>query len=151
MAQNNNQNDDQKKKSVKSPDSPHFWWLISVLGLTIILLVAFIMSDRICCANKIMEYVSYASVILSITLSVFAIMYTYSSNQQISRQFEKINSAAEIIMRTSDKLSATGNKLEENLDNILEGLDGIKGSLDDINTAPANPRVSIDNTLAQRD
>lgn len=84
-----------KSTSIKSPNSPHFWWIISTLGLTIIALVAFVLTNRIACANKIMDYISYASVILSITLSVFALLYTYTSNVQIQQQFEKINSAAD--------------------------------------------------------
>ena len=75
-----------KSTSIKSPNSPHFWWIISTLGLTIIALVAFVLTNRIACANKIMDYISYASVILSITLSVFALLYTYTSNVQIQQQ-----------------------------------------------------------------
>lgn len=141
MAQNNNQNE----PSFQSSNSPHFWWLMSILGMTIIVLIAFIMTDRILGAYKIMEYVSYASVILSITLSVFAILYTYTSNVQIQQQFEKINSAAAGITSTSDKLSETGKKLADNLDDILERLDSIRGSIDDLN-APANTQVPINNT-----
>ena len=112
-----------------------------MLGVTIIALVAYIMTEKICCADKIMEYISYASVILSITLSVFAILYTYTSNVQIQQQFEKINSAATSIISTSDKLSTTGYKLNESLETILSRLDKIdnnqermKASIDGMNT-----------------
>ena len=85
--------------------------------------------------------ISYASVILSITLSVFAILYTYTSNVQIQQQFEKINSAATSIISTSDKLSTTGGKLNDNLETILSRLDKIdnnqemmRASIDGLNT-----------------
>lgn len=74
--------------------SPHFWWIISIMALTIIALISFIISRRICCSDELMKYVSVASVILSITLSIFAIQYTYTSNNEIHQQFEKINSVA---------------------------------------------------------
>ena len=74
--------------------SPHFWWIICLMGLAIIALVAFILSERICEANKIMEFISYSTAIVSITLSIFAIQYTYTSNVQIQQQFEKINAVA---------------------------------------------------------
>ena len=78
--------------------SPHFWWLISVLGLTIIALIAFIITDRIICSAKLMEYVSVCSIVLSITLSIFAIQYTYTSNNEIHQQFEKIKNVAAKVM-----------------------------------------------------
>lgn len=77
--------------------SPHFWWLITILGLTIIALIAFIITDKIICSVKLMEYVSVCSTLLSITLSIFAIQYTYTSNNEIHQQFEKINSVADNI------------------------------------------------------
>lgn len=138
---NNKLNTSKGELTIKNTDSPHFWWLISVLGVIIIALVAYIMTEKICCADKIMEYISYASVILSITLSVFAILYTYTSNVQIQQQFEKINSAATSIISTSDKLSTTGSKLNDNLETILSRLDKIdnnqemmRASIDGLNT-----------------
>lgn len=115
-----------KSTPIKSPNSPHFWWIISTLGLTIIALVAFVLTNRIACANKIMDYISYASVILSITLSVFALLYTYTSNVQIQQQFEKINSAAGNIISASERLKTTTVKLDENLGTtILQHLESI--------------------------
>ena len=121
-----------KFMSVQNHNSPHFWWLFSLLGSTIIALVAYILTDMEPNADKIMEYISYASVILSITLSVFAILYTYTSNVQIQQQFEKINSAANNITSTSDNLSMTGNKLNENLEMILNRLESIDDRQEEI-------------------
>lgn len=111
--------------SVKDNNSPHFWWLICLLSVIIIALVSYILSDRVLCADNIMEYISYASVILSITLSIFAILYTYTSNVQIQQQFEKINTAANNITSTSESLTNTGNLLNENLETILTRLESI--------------------------
>lgn len=86
--------------------SPHFWWIISIMVATIIALTSFILSERICNATKIMEFISYSSAILSITLSIFAIQYTYTSNVQIQQQFEKINAVAESIKNASGELRA---------------------------------------------
>ena len=72
-----------------------------------------------------MDYISYASVILSITLSVFALLYTYTSNVQIQQQFEKINSAADNITSASERLKTTTVKLDENLGTILQHLESI--------------------------
>ncbi len=75
-------------------NSPHFWWLVGLLSTIIILLISYIIWGKTSDAQLIINYVSCASVILSITLSVFAILYTYVSNVQIQQQFEKIDSAA---------------------------------------------------------
>lgn len=118
--------------SIKNHNSPHFWWLFSVLGAAIIALISYILTYRMLCADKIMEYISYASVILSITLSIFAILYTYTSNVQIQQQFEKINSAANNITSTSDNLTTTGKKLNENLETILNHLERIDDRQEEI-------------------
>ena len=36
--------------------SPHFWWIISIMAITIIALLSFILAEKICNANKIMEF-----------------------------------------------------------------------------------------------
>lgn len=105
--------------------SPHFWWLITILGLTIIALIAFIITDKIICSVKLMEYVSVCSTLLSITLSIFAIQYTYTSNNEIHQQFEKINSVADNIKGTSENLAATNTLLNDNLGQILENLEDV--------------------------
>ena len=51
---NNKLNTSKGELTIKNTDSPHFWWLISVLGVIIIALVAYIMTEKICCADKIM-------------------------------------------------------------------------------------------------
>lgn len=105
--------------------SPHFWWIISIMATAIIALVSFILCEKTICADKIMEFISYSSAILSITLSIFAIQYTYTSNVQIQQQFEKINSIADNIHETAEHLNLTSRKLNDNLDVILERLDNM--------------------------
>ncbi|MBR5103504.1 MAG: hypothetical protein IKV05_02330 [Bacteroidales bacterium] len=104
-----------------------------------------------------MEYISYASVILSITLSVFAILYTYTSNVQIQQQFEKINSAANNIATVSDNLTVTGNKLNENLGVILGHLESIddkqreiSGQMNNLNAQLNSDAVDITNIPSQK-
>jgi len=126
--------------------SPHFWWIISILSVTILGLVAFVLTDRIACADRIMIYISYASVILSITLSVFAILYTYTSNVQIQQQFEKINAAATTIQTASNNLITTESKLNENLKTILEKLENIDQSQQEIYTQFTNVNTKIRET-----
>ncbi len=112
--------------------SPHFWWLISVLGLTIIALIAFIITKRIIESEKLLDYIAVCSTLLSITLSIFAIQYTYTSNNEIHQQFEKINSVADNIKGTSENLAKTNALLNDNLGQILETLENVGQSQQNI-------------------
>lgn len=129
----------------------NFWWIIVLLSVVIIGLVAFILTKRVTNAVTILEYMSYASVLLSITLSVFAILYTYTSNVQIQQQFEKINSAANRIQTTSDNLIETNTQLKDSLSTIMERLDNIDKKQEEIanniNEQPSSfPSMDINNT-----
>lgn len=110
---------------MRMTDWPHFWWIICTMGLVIIALVSYILIGRIDNGDKLMEFIAVSATILSITLSVFAIQYTYTSNVQIQQQFEKINSVADDIRNTSSKLNSTCNVLDDNLEQILNSLENI--------------------------
>lgn len=125
---------------------PHFWWIISIMGLTIIALVSYIITERVICSAKLMEYVSVCSIILSITLSIFAIQYTYTSNNEIHQQFEKINSVAESIKTTSSELASTNTFLNNNLNQILEHLEQIDQSQQSMSSAIKNITNSVVDT-----
>lgn len=105
--------------------SPHFWWIICLLSTVIIGLVAFIITRRILCSEKLMEYVSVCSIVLSITLSIFAIQYTYNSNNEIHQQFKSINSVADNIKDTAKSLADTNAVLNQNMDQILDRLENL--------------------------
>lgn len=121
-----------------SPKSPHFWWLICLLSGVILALAGFIITKRVIGSDRLMEYVSVCSVLLSITLSIFAIQYTYTSNNEIHQQFEKINSVADNIRYTSEGLIATSNYLKENLPQILEYLEFLKKNQQDMSAQIKN-------------
>ncbi len=133
--------------------SPHFWWIISLMSITIIALISYIITERISCSDKLMEYVSVCSILLSITLSIFAIQYTYTSNNEIHQQFEKINFAANDIKETSNNLSRTNTRLNESLDQIIERLENINQSQQDISGQLqniTNPQVNTEISNLQK-
>ena len=119
------------------------------MGLAIIALVSFVLSERTCQAGDIMEFISYSTAILSITLSIFAIQYTYTSNVQIQQQFEKINAVAESIKGASGELSTTSNKLNENLGVILERLEDIDQSQKEMSSQLNNLNNGVQPTTTQ--
>lgn len=126
--------------------SPHFWWIISALLVTIIGLISYIVVGKMDNTDFIMSYISCASVILSVTLSIFAILYTYISNAQIQQQFEKINTAAISINDTSNKLITTEQKLNNLLETIEKHLDNIDKSQKEMNQQIGNMNNQVDET-----
>ncbi len=105
--------------------NPHIIWIIGILILIIILLIAYIIVCKLPSSDLIISYVSCASILLSIALSILAIQYTYTSNAYTQRQFEKINAAATMITTLSNKLAATENKINESMVYINNRLDSI--------------------------
>lgn len=130
--------------------SPHIIWTICILILLVIGLISYILFGKVLCAYELMEYISYASVLLSITLSIFAILYTYTSNVQIQQQFEKINSAATKLSSTSDKLDKTGHTLDSNLSSILEQLNVITNSQKEMSTKINNLSGNTNKQLSMK-
>ena len=98
------------------------------MTLTILGLLTVIIVDKVCCSEHLMNYISVCSILLSIILSIFAIQYTYFSNNEIHQQFDKINSAADIIKKTASNIEETNALLKNNLEHILERLDTIDSS-----------------------
>lgn len=103
----------------------HLGWLISIMIIAIIALVSSICQHHIINANKILTFISYFSTFLSIILSIFAIQYTYTSNNQIQQKFEKIDIAADNIKTAAHELTKTSDKLSDNIDTILTRLETI--------------------------
>ncbi len=122
------------KKRVSYRKPPYFWWIVGSLVFIIIALVSVIVVFYFCdvCCYKIIDFTSVFSVFLSIILSVFAILYTYTSNNEIARQFEKINSSAEAIKHAADDTQSASRKLDGNLNEILNHLVKIHSITDDL-------------------
>ncbi len=102
----------------KSNLSVNTIWTISLLAIIIILLLSYIIWGKIEDASVLVEYISYAGTLLSITLSIFAIQYTYHSNNRAETQFDKINQAAEKIIRASESMTIEAGVIKEKLADI---------------------------------
>lgn len=102
----------------KSNLSVNTIWTISLLAIIIILLLSYIIWGKIEDALVLVEYISYAGTLLSITLSIFAIQYTYHSNNRAETQFDKINQAAENIIRASESMTIEAGVIKEKLADI---------------------------------
>lgn len=86
-------------------------WIISILVLIIIALGSVILCKFIPKAETIKIFIEYAATLLSITLSIFAIAFTYTSNNSVQRQFDKIDTASDVIKTSSQSLQTSEKKL----------------------------------------
>jgi len=123
--------------SIKTTASPHFWWLIIILGVIILALLTFVVSKRVIDSKDIMDYVSSFALLLSIVLSIFAILYTYTSNAQIQRQFDRINAAANNINEVSTKWVETASQISERLDRVEKRQEELNRKFDNNNPVPS--------------
>ena len=107
-----------KYKSPEQNSKVHLYY-ISGLGVFIILeLVTYI------CINndnttEIVNYISFASTLSSLLLSVVAIIYAIVSNNKGDVQYLKIDNASDRISMSVEKFSLMSEKLTENVNSIL--------------------------------
>lgn len=126
MKQENDYKETKKKEDTSGfIKKSTFWWIVSILA---VLFLGALACTIVGLNNTrlVMAYVEAFSVLLSILLSIFAIQYTYHSNNEMYRQFDKINGCAENINGSNRELSVTHKKLDNNIDTILAKLDSIK-------------------------
>lgn len=108
---------------------PNIVWTIIILSLIIIALFVFILSKRVLCANQIKIFIEYAATLLSITLSIFAIAFTYTSNNTIQRQFDKIDYASRKIIESSNSLYKSEDEITKHIKRLLERVEDIKSEV----------------------
>lgn len=124
-----------KEKNQKSKNSAaeivrkvNVIWSFCILGIILIILLAFIISKRIIEADKLIVFVSNASLLLSIVLSIVAIFVSINSSHQTNHYFEKINDATQQLHGISSKMiyeskrqTDTVHNLESSILNLVNG------------------------------
>lgn len=103
----------------------HIYYISGLLIFIIIELITYV------CVNnnntdQIVGYISFASTISSLFLSVVAIIYAIVSNNQGEAQYQKIDGASDRISISVDKFSLMSESLSGSIDSILSKLDEIK-------------------------
>lgn len=125
-------------------------WTICLLSAIIIGLSAFILSDRIVNAESIKRYIDFAATLLSITLSIFAIAFTYTSNNSIQRQFDKIDIAsskivdsAGLLQESEKEMKGLITELGKSIKHIESDMGSIKEQIPNLLKA-SKPEIKVD-------
>ena len=108
----------------------HIYYISGLLIFIIIELVTYI------CVNngdsdQIVNYISFASTISSLFLSVVAIIYAIVSNNKGDIQYQKIDQASGRISSSVEKFSTMSENLSNDIDAILSKLEEIKSISDE--------------------
>lgn len=126
----------------------HIYYISGLLIFIIIELITYV------CVNnnntdQIVDYISFASTISSLFLSVVAIIYAIVSNNQGEAQYQKIDGASDRISISVDKFSLMSESLSGSIDSILSKLDEIKViSSETKNAVSQNSQKRIDSDSA---
>lgn len=102
------------KMSVKSHNINKNW-IICVLAALVVILVAIVCSSSLFKTDNVAMIISFTATILSIVLSLLAIIYTYFGNIESSGNLSEIRSAVA-------EIRATENAIKDNVSNIINHL-----------------------------
>lgn len=93
-----------------------FWLgiLIFIFIATASLLVVFWFFD----CSSLIRYIGLTATLLSIVLSIFAIMFTYTANQQMGDRYNDISKAANDIRLTASLMREEMTSVRERMDSI---------------------------------
>lgn len=94
--------------------SIHFWWVIGILSTLLITSIAISVVFFLCEKefNRLLEILNIISTLLAITLSVFSILYSYSTSQDASKALSSV--ASEVA-----KIETTYTRIENHMSTIL--------------------------------
>lgn len=103
----------------------HIYYISGLCVFVILELVTYICvnNDN---ATDIVSYISFASTLSSLLLSVVAIIYAIVSNNKGDAQYQKIDRASDRISMSVDRFSSISESLSGNINSILTKLDEIK-------------------------
>lgn len=86
-----------KRKHFKSV----YWYWMGILIYFFLVVIAILLLFFCTESQGIIKYIGLVATLLSIVLSIFAIMFTYTANQQMSDKYNEISGAANDIRLTS--------------------------------------------------
>ena len=128
-----------KEKNFKQK---YWFWFGIAMGFCI-LVIAYLTINKIDCYQSIIKLAEFAATLLSIVLSVFAIMYTYTTNQQIGEKFKDIDNAARDICGTATLIRTEATRMNERIDNLQNQFNNFVSKLPN-NNAGTGPYFNPD-------
>lgn len=119
----------------------HTYYISGFLIVIVVELVSYICVSNDNAANLI-NYISFASTLSSLLLSIVAIIYAIVSNNKGENQYAKIDSASDRISKSVDLFSKTSDNLTNDINTILSKLDDLKKNVNRTNDFLLNSNTS---------
>lgn len=109
-----------------NPISYIFWGSISIS-------VAVIIYSHYFCGNeRVLDFFSLASAIISIILAIITIVYSFYTNSRSNGQIELLNNAARDVQKASRTYSESAEALEINISKIINAINRVEAKTDKI-------------------
>lgn len=112
-------------------------WIIGILAALVIILVAVILSSKLFNNKNVAMVISFTATILSIVLSLLAILYSYLGNISSSDNLSEIRIAVAEIKATENDIKHFMSNLP--LGNANGGPNGVSNKIEDENKAQDPP------------
>ncbi len=119
----------------------HTYYISGFLIVIVVELVSYICVSNDNAANLI-NYISFASTLSSLLLSIVAIIYAIVSNNKGENQYAKIDSASDRISNSVEIFSTTSDNLTNDINSILSKLDELKKNVNRTNDFLLNSNTS---------
>lgn len=119
---------------------------------SVVTCISVLIYSRCYCGNdKVLDFFSLASAIISIILAIITIVYSFYTNSRSNSQTEILNRAAKDVQKASESYVESANSLEDNITRIICAINRIEVKTDTmIQSLSENPRISnvIPDTLS---
>lgn len=107
-------------------------WTISVMAVIIIFLLTGLLLKCTINGEAVRSLIEFSATLLSITLSIFAIAFTYTSNNSIQIQFDKIDLSARKIEDSAESMESSKNNIETAINQLDGRIRHIEANTDEI-------------------
>ena len=114
------------KKQPANKTSYIFW------GSVVACISVLIYSHCYCGNDKVLDFFSLASAIISIILAIITIVYSFYTNSRSNGQTEILNRAAKDVQEASQSYSESAESLEVNISKIISAINRVEAKTDRI-------------------
>lgn len=116
-------------------------------GSVIACISVLIYSHCYCGNDKVLDFFSLASAIISIILAIITIVYSFYTNSRSNGQSEILNRAAQDVQKASQSYSESAESLEENISKIISAINRVEAKTDKLLVHSLSDNSSISNVI----
>lgn len=124
----------------------YIFWGSVILSISIA-----IYSHCYCENEKVLDFFSLASALISIILAVVTIVYSFYTNSRSNGQIEILNKAAQNVQRASQSYAESADSLDANIAKIINAINRVEAKADKILTQALSEGSGVTNEINPSD